>query len=266
MHPLDGAYRKLSRGVHHRNETNRRTKAYVKTKPYAMHSEFDANAGEKRWIVDRVIRTPPVGLSNAIGDAIYNFRSALDHLAYQLVVANGNVPTRQTAFVLADSPGLWNRVWKQRTHGMSDPAIALIRSCQPCFETHHYRALWGSQLEALSNIDKHRHLYLTLAATTGGLFSQTIPFGSKWYVHQGPINENAPTVMATIETKTDTDMEYGFFGDVTFGDPGPACNEAVYPALMSFGVFVEGLLNDFGAKFFSSPLPSWRRTRRPGSV
>jgi hypothetical protein len=264
MHPLESAYRKLSRGIHHRNEVNRLTKDFVKTKPYSMRIDFDPQTGDKLWIVERVLRTPPLGISIAIGDCIYNLRSALDHLAYQLVLINPpNQPTSQTAFPISDSPEYWDRSWKSKTKGMRNDAIALIKSCQPCFETHFYRGKWASWLENLCNVDKHRHLHITLAATSGGLFSQAVPYGARWHVHEGPIEDN--TVMATLE-QPNADVDFGFVGDVAFVNPGPASDEAVYPTLIALGVLVESILNEFGVKFFPQPLPSWRRTRRPGSV
>jgi hypothetical protein len=261
MHMLEGAYRKLSRGIHHRNEANRLIQAFVKTKPYAMHIEFDPNVGERRWIIDSVLRQPALGISIATGDAIYNLRSALDHLAWQLVLRNGQQPSERTAFPISDKVGYWNRWWESKTKGMSDPAIALIKTYQPCFQTHIYKAKWASWLESLCNIDKHRHLYLTLAGTSGGLWSHPVPYGARWHIHEGPIEDG--TVVAALET--DADVGFGFFGDVAFGDPGPACNELVYPGLIALGVFVESVLEDFGSRFFDPPLPSWRRTRRRGS-
>jgi hypothetical protein len=263
MHPLESSFRKLSRGIHHRNEANRLTRAFVKAKPYALRVEFDDATGDKRWVVDRVLRPPPLGISIAVADSIYNLRSALDHLAYRLVLANASQPTKRTAFPLCDTPDKWQSCWKSKTKGMSDPAIALIKSYQPCFQTHPHRAKWASWLDNLCNLDKHRHLYITLAATSGGLWSHPIPYDARWFIHEGPI-ENG-TVVASIE-KTHADVDFGFFGEIAFGKPGPASGEAVYPTLIALGIFVETILQDFGSRFFPMPLPSSRRTRRRGSI
>jgi len=264
MHPLESSFRKLSRGIHHRNEANRLTKAFVKAKPYTLRIEFDAATGDKRWVIDRVQRAPPLGISIAVGDSIYNLRSALDHLAWQLVLVNGGQPDeRRTAFPLYDSPDRWQDWWKSKTKGMSAPAIALIKSYQPCFQTHPYRAKWASWLENLCNLDKHRHLYVTFAATAGGMFSRPIPYEARWFIHEGPI-ENG-TMVASIE-KAHADVDFGFFGDIAFGNPGPANDELVYPTLQALGLFVETVLEDFGSRFFPVPLPSSRRTRRAGSI
>lgn len=49
--------------------------------------------------------SPPIMLSVLVGEVVHQLRSALDHLAYALVQAAGNCPTRFTAFpVLAARP------------------------------------------------------------------------------------------------------------------------------------------------------------------
>ena len=81
MHPLESAFRKISRGKHHRNEANRLIQAFVKSRPYALRVELDPERGDKRWIMERVTRRPALGISIAVADCLYNLRSALDHLA-----------------------------------------------------------------------------------------------------------------------------------------------------------------------------------------
>ena len=146
---------------------------------------------------------------------------------------------------------------------MSDAAIALIESYQPCFQSHSYRAKWASWLENLSNVDKHRHLYVTLGATSGGLWSHGVPFDARSVIHNGPIESG--TLVASIE-KAYADVDFGFFGDIAFANPGPASDEVVYPTLFGLEALVETVLKDFGSRFFPTPLPSSRSTRRRGSV
>ena len=60
-------------------------------------AESDPNTGDQ--VFKFRVRAPiPVDLSLVIGDAVHNLRSALDHLAWQLVLANGQTPTTQTAY------------------------------------------------------------------------------------------------------------------------------------------------------------------------
>ena len=71
--------------------------------------------------------------------------------------------------------------------------------------------------------------------------------------------------MASID-QANADVGFGFFGDVAFANPGPASDEVVFGTLIALGILVETVLQDFGTQFFTSPLPSSRRTRRRGSV
>ena len=155
MHPLESSFRKLSRGNHHRNEANRLIQAFVKSEPYVLRVQDDPRSGERQWIMERVTRDPALGISIAVADCLYNLRSALDHLAWQLVLANGDQPTKRTAFPICDTSAQWKRSWKGKTMGMSRLAIALIKSFQPCFQNHPYRAKWASWLEAQTST---RHL------------------------------------------------------------------------------------------------------------
>lgn len=263
MHPLAGTFRKLSRGIHHRAEVDRLVKAFVKTKPYTIRSEIEPQSRDKVWYLNNTPRTPPLSVSISAGDAVYNLRSALDHLAWQLVINNGNQPDERTAFPISESPDYWNRWWKAKTEGMSDPAVALIKCYQPCFQTHHYLGLWASWLEGLSNIDKHRHLHVTLSAANGGLFSHSVPFDARWFIHAGSIE--ADTELARIE-EAYSDVEYGFFAEVAFAKSSPAGDQPIGPTLRCFEALVERILRDFGNRFFIRPLPAIGRSRRKGFV
>jgi len=263
MHSLDSAFRKLSRAIHHRAEANRLIKAFVKTRPYSIHSKTEPQTRDKVWYLDNTPRTPPLSISIAVGEAVYNLRSALDHLAWQLVVVNGNQPNVRTAFPISDHPAYWDRWWKNKTTGMNCQAVALIKEYQPCFQTQHYLGLWASWLEALSNIDKHRHAYITLSGANGGLFSHPVPFAARWSIHQGSIEAN--TELARIE-EAHSDVEYGFFAEVAFAKGEPAADEMVTQTLRGLEVLVERILTDFGNRFFSQPLPTISRGRHRGFI
>ena len=103
--------------------------------------------------------------SAIFGQGIYNIRSALDHLACQLVLLDGQQPTRATQFPLLvskrDKRGRKVRV--DIAPGISRPDIrAAVESMQP----YHGGGRWGDQLGVvaeLSRIDKHR---LPIAVST----------------------------------------------------------------------------------------------------
>lgn len=132
-------------------------------------------------------------LSVVVGDVIHNMRSALDHLAWQLVILDGGQPTEATQFPIHASPT--NAKGSPRTvtiqPGISDRRIldALVE-VQPFSEAKYGHdpktsALWI--VHRLNIIDKHR-LLVTIAHTV----DHDLP---AWWGS----NDGEPTPSYTIE-------------------------------------------------------------------
>lgn len=90
------------------------------------------------------------------GDIVHNLRSALDHLAYQLVtIGSGSEPSRRAEFPIAKSFATYEAEKARKVEGMRPLAIKAIDNVKP------YRggndALW--RIHELDNIDKHRTLF-----------------------------------------------------------------------------------------------------------
>lgn len=106
-----------------------------------------------------------------VGDCIHNFRSALDHLAFQLAEAHSRpVPPnliRSSAFPIFKTGNNYRRrgpsgaAWKMR--GMSRYARGTIERLQPYHRRTHPELwrLW--QLDELWQVDKHRMIHLCAA-------------------------------------------------------------------------------------------------------
>src|SRR5215470_372974 len=62
-------------------------------KPYIIQTENDPQTGELLYKATYV-RDVPIRFAAIAGDVLQNLRSALDHLAWQLVEAAGNTPRR----------------------------------------------------------------------------------------------------------------------------------------------------------------------------
>jgi hypothetical protein len=90
------------------------------------------------------------------GDIVHNLRSALDHLAYQLVVVgSGKEPSRRVEFPIAKDVVTYEAEKARKVEGMRPVAIKAIDSVKP------YKGgndpLW--RIHELDNIDKHRTLF-----------------------------------------------------------------------------------------------------------
>jgi hypothetical protein len=159
---LDGVLAKLGRAEEHLDALDARIGAYFARKPYASVREYDPQHGARLAGI-RITERPPADLALVIGDYLHNLRSALDHLAWQLVIASDGKPSKRTEFPIYKNAA----VYKKRTsgtaiHPLVSPDIGvLVESVQPYHEGDRalLHPLWV--LHELSNIDKHRTLHLT---------------------------------------------------------------------------------------------------------
>lgn len=109
------------------------------------------------WHVVRVeyaLQDGDIALS--LGDFVYNLRSGLDQLAWQLCLAGGGDPGRETMFpIYAKDDPTSESSFLKRVKGMTAAAITILRELQPYNGANFRRhPLW--QLNELGNLDKHR--------------------------------------------------------------------------------------------------------------
>jgi hypothetical protein len=113
------------------------------------------------WEVIRceaILRAPPLRWSLIAGDAIHNVRSALDHLASGLVLANEGEVTTRTQFPIYDhvpDRGEERRI-ARNLEGMADDDVRRIREMQPYLDMVAERSERLLALARLDNYDKHR--------------------------------------------------------------------------------------------------------------
>jgi len=158
---------------------------------------------------------------NAIATAGYiiqNLRTALDHLAFQLVLAAGNRPTKDTCFPIAKSLDVYEKDKIRKTSGMRPEAIQAIDTLKPYAGGNHF--LWG--LHSLNNIDKHRVL-LTVGPD--------IEFQAEWI----------PTSFQTFLIKSSTPDFDGVFDEGVESQMG----QALLPFLRNLIEKVEELVFSF---------------------
>lgn len=203
---------KLARASEHIELFASEIRNFVNPDRYIISHEFDMDTRKQIWRFDSPTPTIPVRLSTIVGDVLFNFRSALDQLVYQLVLANGRVPSRRNSFPIF-------LAWKfesksQRAlEGVSSKAITLIERSQP-IPGKNWELLF---LPNLNNIDKHRHLHLCLISVkevTANLsledMLEVAPF-----VHLGRVKKG--TILCTVPIKY-VDMKYRPTFDIRFSE------------------------------------------------
>jgi hypothetical protein len=93
------------------------------------------------------------------GDFIHCLRCSLDHLAWQLALLSGHIPSREISFPICERDSVDTQVRIAKcTYGFPDAAIAIVKAFQPYKSGDAYRSTHLWKLNDLWNIDKHRHI------------------------------------------------------------------------------------------------------------
>ena len=127
-----------------------------------VNREVREDTDEQVWMYRGETPKVPLEWSVRIGEILYNLRSALDHLVWQLVLVNGQTPGRHNTFPIVSDKSKWNKEKSRKLKGISQRDEEMIRRLQPYTGginlPFDVLAFW--MLHALCNIDKHRHLIL----------------------------------------------------------------------------------------------------------
>ncbi len=160
---MDGVRLKLSRAMEHLLRLDDEIDEYRGRKPFTVLREVDPGDARLRFGFF-LTELPPAHLSVVIGDIVNNLRSSLDHLAWQLVIANGGTPRTSpptTQFPLHGSRTMSNGKLRkiEVAGGVAPKALAVVESLQPYHRVQDPGKHPLALLAELSNIDKHRTLH-----------------------------------------------------------------------------------------------------------
>jgi hypothetical protein len=236
---------KVERAKKHLTDLKLARDRFVDSKPYRITREYDP---QTRYNTYRVfdVQIPDVEIALIAGDVIHNLRSALDHLAYQLVLVNGAVPTKQTAFPVFDDAAKHKAGLAGKVKGMAQSAIDAINATES-YQGGKGAGLWV--IHYLDIADKHHALLTTLINVTGSSF--TIPgYWERGYRGVGGVSfPNFGTrlkdgdVIATREAEMDKDLNLTL--DIAFTEPEVIEGRAVIETLQRLTDLVANLITDF---------------------
>jgi hypothetical protein len=154
VRPSRVIFSKIERAKNHIEDLQVASQAFFDSRPYEIIDERNPHTSERSYYLADVADIPDE-IAAICGDALHNLRSALDHLAYQLVLAAGNTPTKRTAFPIADSATEYSSApIRGKIKLMGQDAIRLIDALKPYKSGND--TLW--HLKELDDIDKHRLL------------------------------------------------------------------------------------------------------------
>jgi hypothetical protein len=208
----------------HRKDLERRIERFVNTNAYSVIRQDDVEAGKRAWVVQVNKRPPLIRWGALIGECLFNFRSALDHLAYDLAVAY-SAPLSPQAESDSEFPIFVDRAptkteLKRKIGAVHPKARNLIETMQPYGRTDRAALKY---LHLLHNFDKHGTLHLVQGVSIGIIHwgerdpdFEHIVFRS---FIDGGILARAPLTSAS-EHDDDPDFMFG----VAFSETGPGAS------------------------------------------
>ncbi len=233
---------KLQRANHHLNELKVKSDEWLNGERHTIIHEDDPDGPFKRRI--RIVFKEPFPsdpLSLIIGDALYNLRSCLDNLAFDL---NGgaNGIGNESEFPIfgnenrkghpVDGAKAHRSQFDKKVSGMSNAAKAAIERLQPYHRGHKYTSdpLWF--LNSLCNMDKHRAIHVIAGAYVGSVVdpSKCVNFSGDWEVktHIGALETETIVARYTpvpIRHDLEVNVDFSPMIDIGFAS-GPACGES----------------------------------------
>lgn len=246
---------KVERAREHLATLSVAVREHLDSKPYAVGTKHDPDSRRLIYFVSGV-RPAPLRLSAILGDIIHNLRSALDHLAYQLVwVGTGKSPSNHVYFPIADDRPKYLEQRSRQLKGAAAAAVATLDGLCPYKGGND--GLW--RLHKLNNIDKHRVLI-----TAGSAF-QSFNFGAylsremhKYHKFADmpvidlfmkpadrmfPLKQGDELFIDVQDAEPIDKLQFRF--SVAFGEQGIVFGEPIVETLASMITLVESILPQF---------------------
>jgi hypothetical protein len=208
--------------------------------PCVIVHDFERKRLKHTWRVSGKPDTPPQELSLRLGDVLYNLRGVLDHLAWDLVLANKRKPHDRTGFPICEKPESFASNGVQKAiAGMAKSVRTKIEELQPYngSGTHCPNYHLGL-LNSLGNVEKHRHFNLIAASVDLAAFSVDDSLLGHSFIHEGPVEDG--TILAVAEGKMDVKFIAAF--GVAFGQGGKAPGELVSELILRIELAVQNVL------------------------
>jgi hypothetical protein len=157
---FEGSRLKITRGRQHASELHQKITVYLQGDPWAVLLERYQNSGQYR-VALKGRKAIPAEFSTVFGDAVHNFRTALDILANDLVALSGVQPKKVYFPFGADVAGFENEL-KAKMGQAPDDIKAIVRSFKP------YKDGGNEVLRAMHDLDiSDKHIAIMGVAAQG---------------------------------------------------------------------------------------------------
>jgi len=155
---LEGTHAKLQRSQDQIEQLSRDIANSCETQRSLFSEELRPDVGDRIWIFRGETPIVPIEYSIQLGEILYNLRSSLDQLIWQLTHANYRAPTHRHEFPIFDDESRFNNAVKTKLAGVSQQSVARIEEMQSFRQNDKWSAL--KIVHSLCNIDKHRSVIL----------------------------------------------------------------------------------------------------------
>lgn len=256
---LSGAWLKVDRAKEHIDNLGPEIRSFLDTEPYVIVREDDPQTGDEIFKV-KIRAEPPKQWGVILGDVLHNLRSALDLLAWQLILANGGTPDKRTAFPVSDTAEAFRSGGLGKIEGISPRSRELLKAVKP-YKGGCEPLWWLHQL----NIEDKHHL-LVPVGTAYRHFEMTFKIPVPW--------QDEPVVAPPIAIRTadrlfplkdgeqvfgvsaqaresQAHTDYRFVFEVAFGKAGVLEGEPIFPTLTQIAEVVERILRVFERRIFA---------------
>ena len=169
MPNFEGISAKIKRAANHASSLEADMDRFCIDIRTSIVQEVHEDAEEQAWVFRGETPNVPLDWSVRLGEILYLLRSALDHLVWQLVLANGQEPGPHNAFPIVRNEAAWSRQARSKLRGVSQADANTIRRLQPIDGGIGlpFDVFGLSRLNSLCNVDKHRHLILAIVGLYG---------------------------------------------------------------------------------------------------
>lgn len=190
-----------------------------------------------------------------LGDCLYGYRAALDHLAYRLVQLEQGSASNDSMFPVFDDCVRFRKGGFRWIAKMGAAAQTAIMQRQPCYRRPpHARHLDPlTLLNDLGNVDKHRRLHLLGSVPTAYGQYGAEPADAETSYHSGPFEDN--TVIMTYRYRTphpQIDVRPVAAFGIAFPEGEPGYAQTVEHTLLKIRTEVVTILNEFESAFFGT--------------
>lgn len=250
---------KVERAKQHIADLDRAVNLFFDSGNYEIGTKDDPNTRERILYLAR-LNPIPTTIAVIAGDALYDLRSALDHLAYQLFVigTGGLTIDRRIEFPIADTAAeLKLGTFRRKVKGMRPAAVKAIDDAEP-YKGGKGDIFW--RLHTLNIIDKHRALnVLVLRRRSANLTAQLFQALERRMGHPLPRidafffltdAERLRTLQVGDEVDrfpSDTNVDEKMYPrfEIAFGEPQVVEGKSVVETVQAMAVAVANLISEF---------------------